>query len=401
MSNLSFNDCSTLLASINQQATGKIGITPTNSAEFISVAQTTLKTGYDNVIGAISQVLSRTIFSVRPYSRKFAGLNANAIRYGNHVRKLSMVDSDPEKDERQLLEHGKSVDMQKVNKPAVVQTNFYGANVYQRHITLFKDQLDVAFSNADEFGAFISMIVQHVSDEIEKDHENCARFTLTNFIGGKLAIAKDESSEPAEHGSEANSDGVVHLVTEYNDKTGLNLTPETVRKPENFIPFMKFAMARIRTLSELLTERTNKFHVNLTGKTIPRHTPLDKQKVYLYAPDVHDMEASVLSAAYHDDYLKKVDYETVNFWQSINDPTSIDVQATYMQPSGELATVTTQQSNVFGVIFDEEALGYTVVNTWSAPAPFNAAGGYTNVYHHFTDRYWNDFTENGIVLLMD
>lgn len=386
MANLNFNDCATLLASINQQATGRVGVTPTSAAEFVSVAQTTLATGYDNVIGAISQVLSKTIFSVRPYSRKFAGLNATAIRYGNHVRKLSMVDSDPEADERQILEHGKSVDMQKVNKPAVVQTNFYSANVYQRHITIFKDQLDVAFSNAEEFGAFVTMVVQHVSDEIEKDHENCARFTLANFIGGKLS------------GDTAN---VVHLVSEYNEKTGLALDSATVRKPENFIPFMKFAMARIRTLSELMTERTTKFHVNLTNKPIPRHTPLDKQKVYLYAPDVHDMETSVLSAVYHDEYLKKVDFETVNFWQAINNPTTVNITATYMLEDGSLTTKEVTQDNVFGIIFDEEALGYTVVNTWSASSPFNAAGGYTNVYHHFTDRYWNDFTENGIILLMD
>lgn len=386
MANLSFNDCATLLASINQQATGRVGATPTNAADFISVAQTTLATGYDTVIGAISQVLSRTIFAVRPYSRKFAGLNATNIRYGNHVRKLSMVDADPAEDERQKLENGKSIDMQKVNKPAIVQTNFYSANVYQRYITIFKDQLDVAFSSPDEFGAFVAMVVTNVSDQIEKDHENCARFTLVNYIGGKIA---------------GDTSNVIHLVSEYNAKTGLQLTAETVRKPENFIPFMKFAMARIRTISELMTERTTNFHTNLTDKPIPRHTPLDKQKVYLYAPDVHDMETSVLSAVYHDEYLKKVDFETVNFWQAINEPTKIAVTATYMTADGALATKEVTQSNVFGVIFDEEALGYTVVNTWSAPAPFNAAGGYTNIYHHFTDRYWNDFTENGVVLLMD
>lgn len=386
MANLSFNDCSTLLASINSQATGRASITPTDASSFVSVAQTTLATGYDNVINAISQVLSKTIFSIRPYSRKFAGLNATNTRYGNHVRKLSIVESAPETDQRQNLTDGKSVDMQAVRKPTVVQTNFYGANVYQRHITIFKDQLDVAFSSADEFGAFIAMIVQNVSDEIEKDHENCARFTLTNFIGGKLA------------GDSAN---VIHLVSEYNAKTGLELDSNSVRKPENFVPFMKFAIARIRTISELMTERSTKFHINLTDKPIPRHTPLDKQKVYLYAPDVHEMETSVLSAVYHDEYLKKVDFETVNYWQAINDPTKVNITATYMLPSGELATKAVTQDNVFGTIFDEEAVGYTVVNCWSAPAPFNAAGGYSNIYHHFTDRYWNDFTENGVVLLLD
>lgn len=386
MANLSFNDCAVLLASINQQATGQAALTPTNTAEFISVAQTTLATGYDKVVNAISQVLSKTIFATRPYSRKLAGLNATAIRYGNHVRKLSMVDSDPEADERHTTDDGKSVDMFKVNKPKVVQTNFYNANVYQRHITLYKDQFDVAFSNPEEFAAFITMIVSNVSDQIEKEHENCARFTLCNLIGGKLA---------------GDANNVVHLVTEYNAATGAELTSATVRRVENFVPFMKWAMARIRTLSEMMTERSYKFHVNLTDKNIPRHTPLDKQKVYLYAPDMHNMETSVLSSVYHDEYLKKVDYETVNYWQAIDEPTSINVNATYMQADGTLTSNAATSANVFGVIFDEEAAGYTTVNEWSSPTPFNAAGGYTNIYHHFTNRYWNDFTENCVVLLMD
>ena len=56
--------------------------------------------------------------------------------------------------------------------------------------------------------------------------------------------------------------------------------------------------------------------------------------------------------------------------------------------------------HVFGVIFDEEAAGFTEVNEWSASTPFNARGGYSNIFYHFTHRYWNDFTENHIVLLL-
>ena len=96
-------------------------------------------------------------------------------------------------------------------------------------------------------------------------------------------------------------------------------------------------------------------------------------------------------------------YETVNFWQSIKTPDTINVKATWLKVDGSLqaASEALVQANVFGVIFDREAMGYTTVNQWSSPAPFNAKGGYTNVFFHFTDRHWNDFTENGIVLLMD
>ena len=62
--NLTFNQIATILNSVNAQATGRTDIAVTNTAEFISVANTTLLSGYDNVINAISQVLSRTIFSI-------------------------------------------------------------------------------------------------------------------------------------------------------------------------------------------------------------------------------------------------------------------------------------------------------------------------------------------------
>ena len=96
MSNsLTFEQSASILNAVASQATGTAQITPLNTAQFVSLAQTTLKTGYDNVIGAISQVLSRTIFGIRPYTRKLAGLNASAQRYGNHIRKINYVDDVP------------------------------------------------------------------------------------------------------------------------------------------------------------------------------------------------------------------------------------------------------------------------------------------------------------------
>ena len=50
---------------------------------------------------------------------------------------------------------------------------------------------------------------------------------------------------------------------------------------------------------------------------------------------------------------------------------------------------------------DDEAAMTCPVNEWSANSPFNARGGYTNMFWHMTYRYLNDFTENCIVLLLD
>ena len=386
---LDFNQISTVLNSIVSQATGKAAITPTNTSEFVTVAQVGLKTGYDNLISAVSQALSRTIFSNRPYSRKFRGLEADTIRYGNHVRKLQIADKDAENDDRLPLTDGASVDQQVVSKPTVIQTNFYGSNAFQRHYSIFKDQLDVAFSGPDEFARFISLVTQNCSDMIEQDHENLARFTIDNYIAGVSAGA--------------NTSQIVHLLTEYNAQTGLTLTATSVYDPANYPAFMKWVYARVAAVSALLTERSQVYHTNITGKEVSRHTPERDQRVYILAQNRYGIEARVLADTYHDNYLKAAVNEYVNFWQSIKTPAEINVTPTYMDATGALVTPTkaVDLKNVFGVIMDREAAGYTVVNQWSGTSPFNQRGGYQNIWFHFTDRYWNDFTENGVIFLLD
>lgn len=390
---LTFNQLSTVLTEIVGQATGKTPLAPVNTGEFVSVAQTALLTGYDPLVTAISQVLSRTIFSVRPYYRKFSGLMVDSIRYGNHVRKLQVVDKNWEDDQRFELVDGQAVDQQVVNKPAVLQTNFYGANVYEKSLTIYKDQLDCAFSGPDEFSRFVSMVMQNVQDMIEQAHESTNRATLANLITGVYTAAPTTQ--------------VVHLVTEYNTEAGLAgadaLTAETVLQPGNFVPFMRWAFSRIRTLSDMLTERSINYHINVTGKEIARHTPKARQRAYFSSSILNMIDSTVLSDTFHDNYLSLGDYERVNYWQSIGAPMSISATPTYMQTDGTLTSpeAAVEIENLFGVIMDEEAAGVTVVNQWTANAPFNARGGYTNTFWHFTDRYWNDFTENAVVLMLD
>lgn len=387
---LSINQVSTILNAVVKQATGNTALATVDGNNFATVAQLPLKIGYDPVINAISQVLSSTIFSVRPYSRKFKGINVSSQKFGNITRKLNIADSDWTDDDRQKLTDGESIDMYVVKKPTVLQTNFYGANAFQRQTTIFKDQLDVAFSSQEEFGRFISMLMSNVSDMIEQGHESMARMCILNYIGGKLANEDEVNNR-------------IHLLTEYNELTGLTLNEKDVYKPENFPSFMKFVVARIKAISNLMTERSEKFHTNVTGKEIMRHTPLSKQKVYMLAPQQYLMETSVLSDLFNDKYMKMTDLELVNFWQNIDKPADIDIKPIYMDKKGALKQPASaiKEPHLFGVIFDEEALGYTTVNSWSAPTPFNARGGYHNIFWHYTDRYWNDFTENGVVLLLD
>lgn len=380
-------DIHVVLNAVMAQATGA-SLANIETADFTSLAQTTLKAGYDRVIESISQVLSKTIFSSRRYNRHFKGLEADAIKYGNHVRKLQVIDNDFETDQWLPLVDGQSVDQYTIKKPKVVQTNFYDQYTYQDHITRFRRQLDVAFTNEGEFAQFISMVMENITNRLEQADESLARSALLNFIGAKLS---------------QDTGNVIHLVTEYKAYAGISDAGWNVYAPDNYIPFVKWMSGRIKTICGYLTERTKLYHMNLTNKPITRHTPYDRQKIYLLSSIENNISSSVLSDIYNDELLKMADHELVNYWQTPTAPGSINVTPKYIDANGveQTSESAVTSNDVIGVIFDDEAVGYTIIEDWMGTTPMNVAGEYFNTYFKRNYRYWNDLTENGIVLAMN
>lgn len=393
---LGITQIGSVLNNIVEQATGQKQLAVTDTASFVTVAQTGLLTGSENLMNAVSQVLSKTIISNRPYSRKFKGLEADSIMYGNHVRKINYIDGDWQDNEYLPITEGTAVDQQKPTKSKVIQTNFYGSTDCEIPWTIFREQILTAFSGPEELSAFITGQLQNISDRTEQKHESMCRAALANLIGGIITIA--------------NAPQIVHLLTEYNTESGQELTATTVYAPDNFASFMRWVYARIGIVSDYLTERSTVYHQNLTAGTIARHTPKDAQRLFVYSPALRKSEANALSTTYHDNYLGISVTESVSFWQSIKTPDSINVLPSYLAPDGTIkkrmnakgdATEALNQSKVFALLMDREAAGMTVINDRMTSAPYNGAGEYQNFWRKFTDRYWNDFTENAVVFLLD
>ena len=402
---LTFEQISTVLNDIAQQTTGQKSIAAVDTSQFVTQANKTLQTGYDRVIGSISQVLDKTIFSTRPYSAKFKGLRKTNQQWGNHVRKLTMIDDEWEDDERITTANldGSAVDMYKIKKGKVLQTNFYGGQVFQRHRTYFKDQLDQAFRSPEELGQFIAMYTQNTMDMIEQCHENMARMCVANMIASKNYWQTFSTTPDSSHEGFTGLH-VVKLVTMYNDENGTQLTADTVKQSDNFVKFYKWACAKIMSFSDKMTERSSLYHANISGKIVMRHTPKNRQQLYVYSPDARLIDTTVLSDTYHNEFLKLSAYEKLNFWQNIENPSGINLQASSISPDGSFFNTVTKEgvvSNIFAVLADEEAMGLTTIRQWSSTTPFNSAGGYWNVFYHFTDRYWNDMTENCLVFVLE
>lgn len=389
VNDMTVEQSSTILnAAVNQAQGGVAASTQLASKDFVAVAQTALKTNYDTLMTALSQVLSKSIFSQRPYNRRFQILEADAIRYGNHVRKINYVDGDLEDSEAYSLTNGQSVDMYEVHKPKAVQTNFYGHNTFDYIQTVYKDQLEMSLRGPEEWTGFLSGLLQNVQNKIEQAHEESARMAINNLIAGHVSL-------------EASTQCVVHLLTEYNAWSGQTLTAATLFAPANFAPFARWMFGRLETLSKLLQERTSIYHMNLTAGKFQRHTPVEDQRLILLTGQMDQVNTNVLATTYNSDYLKTIPREDLTFWQNINVPADINVNASFMLADGSIDTAAVNKTAVFGVLFDKEACGYTMIRQSYDVTPYNVRGKYWNHFWSFQDRYWNDFTENCIVLLLD
>lgn len=359
-----------------------------DTSSFVSVAQTALKCAPDVLLESISQMFTnRDIISIRPYTRKFRGLERSAMEWGNAVRKLNYVDSPMEENPAWELTDGESVDMYTVKTTDILQTNFYGQATWEQEFSVFDYQLNIAFANPYSFQAFMSGMYQNKADQREQAHESLARATILNLIGGVLLGNT--------------SDGNVKVLTLYNAQNGTSLTKADVMKSENFPDFLKFFVATLKIYLKLMSERSQKFQINVTGKPITRHTPKEDIMMYLYTPFFEKAKTMVYGDIFHENYMNIGNYEEVNFWQSIEDTQAINVTAAYTDANGAVKTGTANNENVLGIIFDREAAGYNTIINRSWTTPYNGKGAYTNNGISFSDRYYNDFTEKAIVFTLD
>ena len=387
-------DVYALMNAVVSQATGRTDLTVVDTTTFASVGEIVLRTGTENTLNAISTVIGKTIFSVRPYKGKLESLRVAQQRWGGQVRKIINLYDEAEKSDdwntdvsQNALADGGSVDMYKIRKPKALQLNFYGTKVLQKHITRFRDQLSLAFHNEDEFIRFIDSVMVEFSNEIELLNEAESRATLLNFMAGISSMGLTE----------------VDLVAEYNNEYGTQYTRAQLLS--TYIEsFMKFVAAEIKIYSSRLTDMSTLYHANLTGyNKIMRHTPKERQKMVMYEPIFIKTQAEVYSGLFNPEYLDIGSFEGVNYWQSQSTPTAINVKPNILDVAtgaSKEAEAAVNLDYVLGILFDEEACGVMPQFDYSSTTPFNSAGGYYNMYMHWRFNSYCDYTENAVLLVL-
>lgn len=407
MASLNYRQISAILNTMYEEYTGR------KNGQNLSFGQmqNTFKMGFeredDNLYQIIPTVLAKTIFSIRPYSRKLSGMVWDAQRYGNYIRKFTPIinDSNIDNDEwnitAELAKPEESQDWKAGTKPVkydVLLTIASGGQTFARKYTIWKNQLNAAFDSEDGVASYFSMLMTEFSNIYEIDLENVARAQLANLA---IILADAGSAEPTA-GNLCKKNQVFHALTKYNAETGLAMTAKTIMNPADFRPFMVWLSAEMKTLKENLAIRGTRFHGDFTDKVVNRHTDARDLRFYLVSKFGNYFEANG-SEFFHPEKAELGDYEKVTFWTDPENPMTIKGSAEGVNADGTSKFTLTNKTveNVLGIMMDIDTLGIVPVDQSSAMEPLNARYLFRNGWNHYTFKTPTDFTENAILILLD
>lgn len=387
---MNFEQSAAFLTALYEEATGqKPTIQIANTSDFVSVGTTLVQGGLDPCVNALVQLLDRTVFAMRVYSKKFEDIIMDEVLWGSVTQKVNYLDTPLDaSDERLPLVDGTSLDPWVIKKPKLVTELFYGSTVYQDSITIIRDQMNSALRNPEEFARLISGEMTNITNKHKQIEEAEARACLANFIATKYSV---------------DTDNAINVLQAYYDETGVTLTPATMFAPANYVEFTRWLSAFMQTLVDNMGERSEKYHMNITGKEIKRFTEPRYMRKYISANVLNNIKSVTQSVTYNAENLDNIaDGATkVQYWQNINDPYTVDATPSYLNTTTgaiDVAGSDVKVENIIGCLFDRDALGIVKRSSWSGASPFNPRTGTYNIYWHWTQQMFNSFTENFVLL---
>lgn len=361
------------------QAIGEDALASIDTKNFVSLGSVVLSssTNTECFLNTLAQRIGRTIYRFRQYNNKFADMIVSDMQWGAIMQKIRVEMPEAVSDPTYALTDGESVDPYIVAKPKAHQKLFVTRTPYMFQITIQRETLREAFLSAEAMGSFIALIFGEVRNAIELSLENLGRLTLS--------VAMSETSD-------SNSQRI-HLVTEYN--TEHNLEGDEALDAQSALlsaDFLRYAIYRINNIVDMMQDMS----VQFCDGVLPTFTNKENMRIRVLSAFQRRLETVVEYASFHDQFTS-IDnqYSTINFWQSEQTPSSIDI---LVRPSmGDRVQI----SNIIAEINDRDAFGIYQYEENVLTSPLNPRGQYYNQFWHELQNRFVDTSENLVLFILD
>lgn len=382
------NQIYTIVNEVNAEAFGSTDIDVIDAQGLVSLGDTVLSSSANTeaFLNTLVQRIGRTIISFRQYRNKLSDMVLNDFEYGAILQKIRVHLVDAETDPAYGLTDGESVDPWTINKPDVEQKLFVTRTPYMFSVTIARKQLRDAFLSEASMGAFIGAVFGQVRNSIEVSLEGLGRTCIANMIG--------EFTPATPSGGEATTlNHEVALCTKYNTERGFESTDAGYVDEDTalFDPeFLRYAVSVIKSYSDMLTDMS----VLYNDGSIETFTPREDQRLKVLSRFERVLESVVQYSAFHDEMVRLSAYDTLNFWQSVQDPSYIMVER-----ASDGAQVI--KTHIVAVLYDRDALGIFKRDEDVLTTPVNAKGLYYNTFYHQMELWFNDTSENFVYFTLN
>ena len=397
-----------IINSLVHQITGQDSLTVVDTASYIDAGKKIINVGdttsYDQIFGALSIIVGRTIIDVDEYDGHFKLVDNTSSQYDAKVRKISFYSKDTQASgmfNTQLytnlgagLDDTSGTGSQWEQSPKIPLERIYSSeSTYDFEYTEYIRQLKEAFTSEASFLDYINgMRTDIINDMKSQTEARNQGLILSRLAGNKIMTDKGLL------GSEC----AVNLTAEYNATYGTSYTTTQLLN-DHKVSFLEFFLARLKNDTELLTYRSAKFHdackqtIGGVDYYILRASKKEKQR-FIYNSRLFTQINLALAQIFHPEKLLLPENgEGVQYWQSIDDPYKIDIIPPL--PDGETSSEV-KIDVVVGMVFDERAISSNNRYTGMLATPINARHGYRNEFYHFLFSQNNDYTHPSILYYM-
>lgn len=412
-----------IMTSLVRQATGQKQLTVTDTSSYISAMETVMATGKENVLNSLSILIGRTMVAARTYKAKLALMNAiDTGTYTNRLRKISFYARDPKPsgwfntDLFTNLANGFTAGENKDGngdpqstksqyeqvQPLVLEASFGGCTTWQHAITMYENQIDVAFRDPAELAQFVAGIMTEHGNDIESTREAFNRMILITKIGQCYLYDK---------GAGWTKDQARNLTALYNTYFGTAYTSAQLRSTY-LKSFLEFMVSTIKQDISYISERTANHHLPMTktvdgvNYSILRHVDRDRSRLYLYEPLFRKAEALVMPEIFNPQYLDiEKQYEGVDFWQTNQteaDRPKVSVKVPFYNKSTGVqdASGAIELPYVVGLLTDVDGMMSDMELQTALTSPVEARKGYRTTWLTFAMNGITDPTETAIMYYM-
>lgn len=375
-----------IINAVAAQALGTSAVSVVDTRTMVALGDKVLtsNTDVDLFTGALMDRIGRTIVSVRAWEDPANDpLVKKPFDFGTALQKIYVdIEDAVANNAWEIGDQNYTPSFAPVTKPSVSQKVFSKISTWEYDMTIPDTMLRTAFTNEETMSAFITAIYTAMDNSMAlavRDANNLTRCT---------AIA-----HTINHGGI----NAINVLTEYNTAfPDATLTYDEAKYNPDFIRFQtRYVLDTMRYMRNLSRSWNN--------EGFARHTPEDMLVVTALSAWDSAQKIYLQSDTFHNEMLSLGNrYNTVDFWQGsgtsgydVDDLSSIKIKIT--DPTDSTKTIDVEQSGIFCVMHDIEAMG-TTINNRRVTTERNNKDEYTDTFSKANIGYFYDGSENIAVL---